>query len=122
MPPRDSISKWSAFDEATMRTDARSSDEEHEPLPHRQGEEAEAERMLESGKQWGRRRYVEISDQFLEFLSRASSATMESHRPSRAQESIMLSRGLDLATTRTRACELFVKVAVEHDSQEACEI
>ena len=41
-----SISNWNAFDEATMRTDAWSSDQEHEPLPHRQGEEAEAERML----------------------------------------------------------------------------
>ena len=45
-----SIIIWNAFDEATMRTDAWSSDEEHEPLTHRQGDEAEAERMLRNAK------------------------------------------------------------------------
>ena len=61
------ISNWNAFDEATMRTDAWSSDEEHEPLPHRQGEEACAEIMLRERKQWGRKRYVEMWGRFLEF-------------------------------------------------------
>ena len=42
-----SISIWNACDEATMRTDAWSSDEEHD----RQGEEAEAERMLRTRQQ-----------------------------------------------------------------------
>ena len=41
-----SIRNWNAFKEATMRTDAWSSDEEHEPSSHRQGEAAEAKRTL----------------------------------------------------------------------------
>ena len=60
-----SISNWNAFDEATMRIDAWSSDE---PLPHRQGEEVEAERMLRQRKQLGRKRYVDMWDQFLVFF------------------------------------------------------
>ena len=79
---------WNAFDEKTMCTDARSSDEDHEPLPHRQGEEAGVEGMFRKRKQWGRKRYVEIWDQFMEFFPKASVP----HRPSRAQEIIMLSR------------------------------
>ena len=62
------ISNWNAFDEATMHTDAWSSDKEHEPLPHRQGEEAEAEKVLRKRKQWGRKRFVEKWDQLLEFV------------------------------------------------------
>ena len=62
-----SISNWSAFDEATVRTDAWSSDEEHEPLPRLQGEETQAERMLRQRKRWDRKRYVGIWDQLLEF-------------------------------------------------------
>ena len=50
--------------DATMRTDAWSSDEEHEPLPHRQGVEVEVERML----RWGRKRCVDMWDTFLEFF------------------------------------------------------
>ena len=47
---------------------------------------------FESESMAGRKRYVEIWDQFLEFFSGASLATTESHRPSRAHQSIMLSR------------------------------
>ena len=74
-----SISNWNAFDEATMRTDAWSSDEEHEPLPHRQGE---AER------EWWP-------------LSRRRSRIGPHVRNSPS-----CSHGLDLAAKRTRACEL----------------
>ena len=63
-----SISKRNAFDEATMRTDAWSSDEEREPLTKRQGEEAEVEKILRKRMRWGRKRYVEIWDQFLVFF------------------------------------------------------
>ena len=45
-----SISNWKAFDNSTMRKDAWSSDEEHEPLPHRQGEEAETEKNASKAK------------------------------------------------------------------------
>ena len=63
-----SISNRNAFDEATIHTDVWISDEEHEPLAHRHGEEAEAEIMLRKRKQWRRKRYVEIWDQFVEFV------------------------------------------------------
>ena len=100
-----SISNWKAVDEATMRTDAWSSDEEHEPLPHRHGEEAEAERMLRKRKQWGRIRYVEIWDPILQSFSRASLAIAESHRPSRAQvvhrvTTVLISQGRGLESAK----------------------
>ena len=79
-----SISNWNAFDEATMRTDAWSSDEEHYPLPHRQGGGGRGGENASKAKA--------VGSHFLEFFSTASLATTESHRPSRAQQSIMLSR------------------------------
>ena len=52
-----------------MRTDAWSSDEEHEPLLHRQGEQSERRReCFESESSGSRRRYVWIWDQFLKFF------------------------------------------------------
>ena len=103
------ISIWNVFDEATMHTDAWSSDEEHEPLPHRQGDEAEAERMLRKRKQLGRKRYVEIWDQLLFFSqgvfgnNGVAWALLVHNRPSCCQ-------GVGDAATRTRACELIVKL------------
>ena len=96
---------WNAFDEKTMCMDARSSDEDHEPLPHRQGEEAGAEGMFRKRKQWSRKRYVEIWDQFLEFFPRPRSRIgPHVHRSSSC------CHGLDHAATWTRACELIVKL------------
>ena len=78
-----SSSSWNACDEATMLMEAWSSDEEHEPLPHRQGEEAVVElRVRTVRRDW---------DKFWEF-SRAALATTKSHTLSRARQSIMLSR------------------------------
>ena len=104
---RDYNSNWNAVDEATMRADAWSSDKKHELLPHRQGEEAEAERMVRKRKQWGRKRYVETWDQFLHIVPKASLATTESHRPSRAHISPYVAPCM---MTRTRARELIVKL------------
>ena len=73
-----SISNWNASDDATMRTGAWRSDEEHEPLPHRHGEEAQRRER----KHWGRKLYVEIWDQFLGIFLKASFTTTESHGPS----------------------------------------
>ena len=93
--------------QATMRTDAWSRDEEHEPSPHRQGEEAEAEaeRVLRRRKQWVRKRSVKILDQSLDFCSRASRSRIRLHVRNGPP-----SHGFDLAATRTRACELVAKL------------
>ena len=71
------ITNWSAFDEVTMRTDAWSSDEKREPLPHRHG--GRGGKNASKAKAVVAQTVRQDLRPILGVFSRATLVTMESH-------------------------------------------
>ena len=115
-----SIYNWNAFDEATMRTDAWSSDEEHEPLPHRQGERRQRRRECLNSDSSGVAKGTSTTGT-VAWIFPGLLATTESHGPSRAQSSIIFVTGL---ITQRRGLELANRLSscIGDRFDEACDI
>ena len=108
-----SISRWSAFDEATVRTDAWSSERGARATAASTGRGGRGGVNASKAKAVGLRRDLgSVLRVFRELLWR-----QRTWKRSHVHDSPSCCHGLDLAATRARA-----QVALENDSEEACEI